>query len=294
MCSEHSASPGVRGGTSGSQMPDQLALPPPIVTAAATGQLERVETAELNLIAAARSRGYLPVVASRLLAVTLDAHDPMRLGQFWGSLLDREAVEKAGGILLAGDSAKLGIRFVTNPAPKTRPNLAHFHLTSATAVDQQNTVAKALDIGAHHVDFGQTPEDGHIVLADPDGNEFCVIEPGNNFLAGCGFLGELADTGPRDVGLFWSNALDWPLVWDQNQETAIQSPEGGTKISWGGEPAVPPEVKRRHRFCLVTAEECEAEIDRLVTLGATRRSDRPDGTAVLSDPGGNEFELANQ
>ena len=127
-----------------------------------------------------------------------------------------------------------------------------------------------------------------------DGNEFCVIEPGNNFLAGCGFLGELADTGPRDVGLFWSNAVDWPPVWDQDQETAVQSPDGGTKISWGGEPAVPPEVKRRHRFYLVTAGESEAEIDRLVSLGAARLSGRQDGTAVLSDPGGNEFELANQ
>lgn len=77
-----------------------------------------------------------------------------------------------------------------------------------------------------------------------------MIEPGNNYLAGCGFLGELACDGTREVGLFWSNALDWLLVWDQDQETAIQSPDGGTKISWGGEPAAPPEVRRRHRLYL--------------------------------------------
>ena len=40
------------------------------------------------------------------------------------------------------------------------------------------------------------------MLADPEGNEFCVIEPGNSFLAGCGFLGELACDGTRQVGLF--------------------------------------------------------------------------------------------
>lgn len=209
-------------------------------------------------------------------------------------MLGRKAVEHAGGILLPGDSSKLGLRFVTNPAPKTGPNLAHFHLTSATTIEQQNTVAKAIDLGAHHVDFGQTPEDGHIVLADPDGNEFCVIEPGNNFLAGCGFLGELACDGPRDVGLFWSKAVDWPLVWDEDQETAIQSPDGGTKISWGGEPAAPPEVRRRHRLYLVATRESEAEIDRLVSLGATRLSARQDSSSVFSDPGGNEFELASQ
>jgi hypothetical protein len=42
---------------------------------------------------------------------------------------------------------------------------------------------------------GAAPEEDHVVLADPDGNEFCVIEPGNNFLAGCGFLGEVSCHG---------------------------------------------------------------------------------------------------
>ena len=61
-----------------------------------------------------------------------------------------------------------------------------------------------------------------MVLADPEGNEFCVIEPGNNFLADCGFIGALAGDGSQEVGYFWSEALGWPLVWDQDQETAIR------------------------------------------------------------------------
>ncbi|MDQ2739223.1 MAG: hypothetical protein M3Y35_11575 [Actinomycetota bacterium] len=47
------------------------------------------------------------------------------------------------------------------------------------------------------------------MLADPKGNEFCVFEPGNSFLADCGFLGELAGEGTRQVGLFWAEALGW-------------------------------------------------------------------------------------
>ncbi len=74
------------------------------------------------------------------------------------------------------------------------------------------------------------------MLADPEGNEFCVIEPGNNFLADCGFIGALACDGSQEVGYFWSEALGWPLVWDQDQETAIRSPHGGPKITWGGPP----------------------------------------------------------
>ena len=71
------------------------------------------------------------------------------------------------------------------------------------------------------------------MLADPEGNEFCVIEPGNEFLADCGFFGALACDGSQEVGYFWSQALGWPLVWDQDQETAIRSPHGGPKITLG-------------------------------------------------------------
>ena len=98
----------------------------------------------------------------------------------------------------------------------------HFDLTSTSLEDQQQTVARALELGGRHIDVGQRPEEGHVVLADPEGNEFCVIEPGNNFLADCGFIGALACDGSQEVGYFWSEALGWPLVWDQDQETAIQ------------------------------------------------------------------------
>jgi hypothetical protein len=132
-----------------------------------------------------------------------------------------------------------------------------------------------------------------VVLADPDGNEFCVIEPGNNFLAGCGFLGELACDGLPDVGYFWSEALHWPLVWDQDQETAIQSPRGGTKIAWGGPPVAPKVGKNRLHFDLAPPKEGDqqAEVERLVSLGATR-VDIGQGEVswvVMADPGGNEF-----
>ena len=89
-----------------------------------------------------------------------------------------------------------------------------------------------------------------MVLADPEGNEFCVIEAGNNFLADCGFIGALACDGTQEVGYFWSKALDWPLVWDQDQETSIRSPLGGPKITWGGPPLNPKAEKNRLHFDL--------------------------------------------
>ena len=128
------------------------------------------------------------------------------------------------------------------------------------------------------------------MLADPGGNAFCVIEPGNSFLADCGRLGEVACDGSRDVGLFWHAALEWPLVWDQDQETAVQSALGGTKIAWGGPPLETKLGRNRQRFDLAAAS-LEAEVARLVSLGATRVGDRHGGVE-LADPDGNEFWVA--
>jgi catechol 2,3-dioxygenase-like lactoylglutathione lyase family enzyme/predicted enzyme related to lactoylglutathione lyase len=226
----------------------------------------------------------------RLLAVTFDAHEPVRVAQFWAGLLGREVVEETGTAFLPGHDPQLGLHFVPSLAEKVGPNRMHLHLTSSSADDQQQTVATALRLGAHHLDVGQRPEEGHIVLADPDGNEFCVIEPGNSFLAGCGFLGEIACDGTREVGVFWSEALGWPLVWDQDQETAIQSPHRGTKIAWGGPPVAPHVQRNRQRFNLVlTGGAAAAEVDRLVTLGASRLEDGDFGNIALTDPDGNEF-----
>ena len=227
----------------------------------------------------------------RLFAVSFDASQPLRLARFWAGLLGREIAEDAGGPLVPGNDTQVGLRFVPSPTEKTGRNRIHLHLTSASPADQQHTVAAALGLGASHLDVGQLPEEGHIVLADPEGNEFCVIEPGNNFLAGCGFLGELACDGTREVGLFWSEALGWPLVWDQDEETAIQSPHGGTKIAWGGPPLAPKPTRNRQRFDLAPPirGDQSSEVERLLSLGATRLAVDADGTVVLADPDGNEF-----
>lgn len=74
------------------------------------------------------------------------------------------------------------------------------------------------------------------MLADPEGHEFCIIEAGNGFLDDTARIGALSCEGTREVGLFWNEALQWPLVWDEGEETAAQSPAGGTKIAWGGPP----------------------------------------------------------
>ena len=125
---------------------------------------------------------------SHLVALAFDANDPLRLAQFWAGVLGREMVDDSddGFALLPSDGTEFRIEFFPTQEPKTGPNQMHFDLTSSSLEDQQQTVERALELGGRHLDIGQGPDADHVVLADPEGNEFCVIEPGNNFLANTG------------------------------------------------------------------------------------------------------------
>ncbi|WP_029288419.1 VOC family protein [Cellulomonas sp. HZM] len=225
-----------------------------------------------------------------LEAVAFDVVEPGAVATFWARLLGRTVVPEATGALLPGDETQVGLRFVATPADEIRRSHLHLHVTSESLDDQRRTVETALSLGGTHLDVGQLPDEPHVVLADPGGNAFCVIEPGNRFLAGCGPLGEVTCEGTREVGLFWRDALGWPLVWDQDDETAVQSPAGGTKVSWGGEPATRRHEGSRQRLDLV-ATDPDAAAARLVGLGAGREGGR-DGVVTLTDPDGNELRLA--
>lgn len=229
-----------------------------------------------------------------LWALCIDAKDPLRLAHFWSVVLGWETtVDHDGTVgLIASDDTGLRIAFQQTVDEKVTRNQMHFDLTSKSCEDQLRMVEEALRLGARHIDIGQGDVE-HVVLADPEGNEFCVIEPGNKFLADCGLLGAIASEGSQRTGYFWSAALGWPLVWDQDQETAIRSPRGGPKITWGGPPLSPKSHKYRLHFDLLpdAGASQEEEVQRLILLGATR-ADVGQGEVswvVMNDPDGHEF-----
>ena len=103
--------------------------------------------------------------------------------------------------------------------------------------------------------------------------------------------------GTTSALYFWSEALDWPLVWDQDEETAIGAPDGtGPFITWGGRRS----PRRWGRTACIsmsrwstTSIRVEAEVERLVSLGAIRLGPDPDdiGGVAMVDPDGNEFRV---
>jgi predicted enzyme related to lactoylglutathione lyase len=234
-------------------------------------------------------------VTSRLVALCFDANDPPRLARFWAEALGWNIGDEIDDVvsLVSTDGTRFGVDFALVQEPKAGKNRIHLDLTSTSIDDQKETVERLVELGARHIDVGQRAEDEHVVLADPEGNEFCIIEPGNSFLGGCGRFGSITCDGTREVGYFWSEALGWPLVWDQDEETAIRAPDRtGPFITWG--PPVAPKIgkNRLHLDIAPPAHvDQQAEVDRLVALGATR-IDIGQGDVswvVMADPDGNEF-----
>jgi hypothetical protein len=234
-------------------------------------------------------------VSLRLVCLCVDANDPLGLAGFWAEALGWEVGGDHGGeiSLVPTDGTRFRLDFVPSTEPEVGKNRIHLDLTTSSPDDQQATVERLLELGASRLDIGQGPEDDHVVLADPEGNELCIIEPGNSFLAGCGRLGSITCDGSPAAGNFWSEALGWPLVWDQDEETAIRAPDGtGPFITWG--PPVPPKLGKNRLHLevapLVRADH-QAEVDRLLALGATHLDIGQGDTdwTVLADPDGNEL-----
>lgn len=237
------------------------------------------------------------LVAARVDAVCIAALEPRRLAEFWAEALrwrvdDPSAVEID---LVPLDGTACRVRIVPTDVPKAVRNRHHFDLTTSDRGDQVHTVGRLMVIGARPADVGQRGDEGHIVLADPEGNEFCVLEPENNFLAGAGRLGAINCDGLRATGVFWQAVLGWPMVWDQDEETAVRTPDGpGPLITWSGPPLLAKSGANRLFLDLVADDgaDVQAEADRIVGLGATRVDrGRTAGHILLADPDGNEFRL---
>jgi len=217
------------------------------------------------------------------------------MGQFWAEALGWDLNDSDHETaLIPTDGTSFGIVFEPTSNKRAGQNNIHLDLTTTSPDDQHDIAQRLIGAGASRVDIGQRGDEGHVVLADPEGNEFCIIEPHNNFLAGCPRLGAINADGTRRTGLFWSEVLGWPLIWDQDEETAIRSPDAtGPIIQWSGPPLIAKLGKNRLHLDIAPPAGVDQHdaVDRLIELGASRRDIGQGDVSwvVMADPDNNEF-----
>jgi predicted enzyme related to lactoylglutathione lyase len=114
----------------------------------------------------------------RLHHIVVDAHDLPGLARFWTQALGWKILSQREGEIVIGtdDNAPVGMCFMPVTDQKTVKNRMHLDLTTS-AQDREQEIERLLALGARRVDIGQTGAESWTVLADPEGNEFCVIRP---------------------------------------------------------------------------------------------------------------------
>ncbi len=123
-------------------------------------------------------------MTSKLTELAIDCTDPGALARFWCSVLDYQVQAEDDGVVTIGSRSmpegkdRLGpvppaLTFAHVPEGKTVKNRLHLDL-NPTDREQGDEVRRLLDLGARHADVGQGDE-SWVVLADPEGNEFCVL-----------------------------------------------------------------------------------------------------------------------
>lgn len=106
-------------------------------------------------------------------ALIVDATDPERLAMFWSELLGRPVVGRMGPYVWLRRENGLGLGFQQNNEPKSGKNRMHFDITSPNPAAEQHRVET---LGGRRLE--QYDDGGFLVMADPEGNEFCIIPEG--------------------------------------------------------------------------------------------------------------------
>jgi predicted enzyme related to lactoylglutathione lyase len=117
-------------------------------------------------------------MAAQLTEICIDTTDPASLARFWGQVLGWPVVDEESGLSWISASGDYTVRpmvvFAPVPERKTVKNRVHLDVNPA-GVDQAEELERLLALGATRVDVGQTDDAPWIVLADPEGNEFCLL-----------------------------------------------------------------------------------------------------------------------
>lgn len=227
--------------------------------------------------------------------VVFDATDPRSLGRFWETALGTETLtDERDGFetrLAVTDGPVLDLCFQRVPEPPAEPQRLHLDLRGGE--EQQPMVERLLTLGASHADIGQG-DVPWVVLADPEGNPFCVMEERAAY-ADAGPVAAL----PLDVADpdrerdFWRWLTGWMPVEGSGLRSLQHRSRRGPLLELC--PEVEPKGPGKNRMHLDIRLEAGDEAE-AVARGIFERGGRELDTGwgdlpwrVFADPSGNEF-----
>lgn len=239
-------------------------------------------------------------MSTRAVQVIVDSANPSAQARFWAQALDwvvaydesDEAEIWPEGFSYPSPEA-LSLDFVPVPERKAGKNRVHLDLASTSIQHQAELVDKVLGLGATRVDIGQG-DVPWVVLADPEGNEFCVLEPRDSYRDTGPIAAVVTDIADPQAGAaFWALAAGWAPQLSEPEFASLRSPAGTGPYMEFLRSSDPKRVKNRlHVDVAPPADgDTRAEADRLIAAGA-QPVDVGQGEAtfiVLADPQGNEF-----
>jgi predicted enzyme related to lactoylglutathione lyase len=227
-------------------------------------------------------------MSTRLAHVVIDAQDPPALARFWADALGwRIMFEEPDEVEIEGGLDDVNLIFVPVPEPRTAKSRVHLDLATTEDEGQEAKVDRLLALGATRSDVGR-PDNPWVVLADPEGNELCVL-PHGYYVVDTGPIGAICITPEDRASLmaFWEAATGWSRT-----DRGLHPGKGPHLVFGGGTPA-PKSAKNRVHIDVAPPPGGDQydEADRLVSLGARRidvgQRDVP--WIVLADPEGNEL-----
>ncbi|UBU12598.1 VOC family protein [Nonomuraea gerenzanensis] len=240
-------------------------------------------------------------MALRLVQVNFKAGDDSALGRFWAQALGWRMSSEAPGVTNLEpegfdwpDPGAFYLDLVAVPDPETVRYRVHLDLATTSPAHQAELVARLKELGATPADVGQ----GDVpwaVLADPEGNVFCVLEPREIYRDTGPIAAVVVDCAdPRAMARFWGQALDATVHEVSDDLARLRSPKGaGPYLEFLR--TTPGERSVRNRIHLDLLPDPidgqEAEVSRLRALGAVP-ADVGQGDVswrVLADQEGNEF-----
>ncbi|MFD9241861.1 VOC family protein [Streptomyces sp. NPDC059556] len=241
-------------------------------------------------------------MATRLVQINMKAQDDAALGRFWAEALGWGVDSEGPGVtnlepvgFAYPDPAAVCIDIVARPEPKTVKNRVHLDLATTSPAHQAELVARLKDLGATLADVGQ----GDVpwtVMADPEGNEFCVLEPRPIYRDTGPVAAVVVDcTDPRVMARFWDRAMDWTLHEVTGDHASLRSAAGvGPYLEFLRTPEAKSGWNRVHLDVRpYPGDDMAAEEARLRALGAGDPGidQAAISWTVLADPEGNEFCL---